>query len=145
MKQDYLIVHKQAVPDYFMKVVEVRKQLELHPNKSVAEICRQQGLSRSTYYKYKDEIFLPEDNEEGHKAVLSIVLAHQEGCLSRILTMLSDMHANILTISQTMPLAGKANVLLCIETQDMNLSLNLAIKKMTKVKGVQNIQLLNVE
>jgi chorismate mutase len=145
MKQDYLIVHKQAVPDYFMKVVEVRKQLELHPNKSVAEICRQQGLSRSTYYKYKDEIFLPEDNEEGHKAVLSIVLAHQEGCLSRILTMLSDMHANILTISQTMPLAGKANVLLCIETQDMNLSLNQAIKKMTKVKGVQNIQLLNVE
>ena len=145
MKHDYLIVHKQAVPDYFMKVVEVRRQIELHPDSSVAQICRQQGLSRSTYYKYKDEIFLPEDNEEGHKAVLSIVLAHQEGCLSRILTMLSDMHANILTISQTMPLAGKANVLLCIETQDLNLSLNQAIKKMTKVKGVQNIQLLNVE
>ena len=145
MKQDYLIVNKQAVPDYFMKVVEVRRQIELHPDSSVAEICRQKGISRSTYYKYKDEVFLPEENEQGHKAVLSIVLAHQEGCLSRILTMLSDMHANILTISQTMPLAGKANVLLCIETQDLSLSLNQAIKKMKKIKGVQNIQLLNIE
>ena len=141
----FYMVKKKALPEILLKVAEANVLLNRGKAKTIKEAIDAVGISRSSYYKYKDEVFLPEENEQGHKAVLSIVLAHQEGCLSRILTMLSDMHANILTISQTMPLAGKANVLLCIETQDLSLSLNQAIKKMTKVKGVQNIQLLNIE
>ena len=59
MLNDYLIVEKSALPDYFIKVVEARRLLESGVYTQVIDAVNAAGISRSTYYKYKDKILEP--------------------------------------------------------------------------------------
>ncbi len=70
MLKDYLIVEKSALPDYFLKVVEARRLLESGACQQVSSVCEQVGISRSTYYKYKDKVIEPTRLTVGRKAVL---------------------------------------------------------------------------
>ena len=82
MLDDYLIVHKSILPDYYEKVVSARLLVESGEAKDVSDAVRRVGISRSTYYKYKDFIFEPYDIQGGKKAVLSMMLTHEQGVLS---------------------------------------------------------------
>ena len=75
MLKGYLIVEKSALPDYFLKVVETRQLLESGECAQVSEAVKQTGISRSTYYKYKDRILEPSELTVGRKAVLSMLCA----------------------------------------------------------------------
>ena len=59
MLKDYLIVERSALPDYFLRVVEARKLLESGACTQVGEAVQRAGISRSTYYKYRDKIIEP--------------------------------------------------------------------------------------
>ena len=61
MKCDYLIVHEKVLPDYFEKVVAARELLRRGKIREVSEAARTVGISRSTYYKYKDYVFMPSE------------------------------------------------------------------------------------
>ena len=100
MLKSYLIIERTALPDYFLKVVEARKLLENGVCDQVSEAVRRVGISRSTYYKYKDRIIEPSELNIGHKATLMLTLTHEAGNLSRVLNEVSAFGANILTITQ---------------------------------------------
>ena len=101
MLKDYLIVEKSALPDYFLKVVEARRLLESGACQQVSGACGQVGISRSTYYKYKDKVIEPTSLTAGRKAVLLLMLDHQSGVLSKVLNRLTGFAVNILTITQS--------------------------------------------
>ena len=52
---EYLIVHKSILPEYFDQVIAAR-ELIVERDYSVTEACKLNNISRSTYYKYKDYI-----------------------------------------------------------------------------------------
>ena len=54
MLEHYLIVHKSVLPDYFEKVVEARRLIESGKAPDVSSAVKMAGISRSTFYKYKD-------------------------------------------------------------------------------------------
>ena len=83
MLKSYLIIERTALPDYFLKVVEARKLLENGVCDQVSEAVRRVGISRSTYYKYKDRIIEPSELNIGHKATLMLTLTHEAGNLPR--------------------------------------------------------------
>lgn len=56
MDSKFVIVDKSILPDYFEKVIEAKHLLETGQAKNVAEASRIAGISRSTYYKYRDSI-----------------------------------------------------------------------------------------
>ncbi|MCF0116236.1 MAG: hypothetical protein HUJ56_12875, partial [Erysipelotrichaceae bacterium] len=58
MSSDYLIIHKSVLPDYFLKVIEVKKALEERKYANISDAVKAVGISRSTYYKYKDYVFV---------------------------------------------------------------------------------------
>lgn len=89
MKEKYLIVNKKILPDYFEKVVEARNLLTEGKVKGISDAAKIVGISRSTYYKYKDYVFLPSDNSIGRKALVSMMLEHKKGVLSEVLNYLS--------------------------------------------------------
>lgn len=64
MQSNYLIVDRRILPDYYEKVVQARDMLREGRVKEVSEAVKLVGISRSTYYKYKDYIFAP-SNETG--------------------------------------------------------------------------------
>ena len=53
MLDQYLIIHKSILPEYYEKVLEARHLLEDGRIKDVSQAVREVGISRSTYYKYR--------------------------------------------------------------------------------------------
>lgn len=145
MKSDYLIVSKKVLPDYFEKVLLARRLLESGAAEDVTGAVRQAGISRSTYYKYKDAIYTPESADSGRKAVISMLLSHEIGVLSNILNRLSALGVNVLTISQSMPIHGVANVVMTLDIAQMNEPLDNAITALGAMRGVENALLISIE
>ena len=145
MPDNYLIIHKSVLPDYYEKVLEARRLLESGKVREVSEAARMAGISRSTYYKYKDYVFEPEEVAGGRKAVLELMLDHQPGVLSAVLSRLFGAGANILTITQSLPVLGKASVTLSIDVSGMSRGISALVSALESVGGVQSVRLLAIE
>ena len=145
MLNDYLIVEKSALPDYFIKVVEARRLLESGVYTQVIDAVNAAGISRSTYYKYKDKILEPSQLTVGRKASLMLQLNHQAGMLSKVISTLSACNANILTITQSLPIHGKASIMLSIDLSQLTEPMDALIESLDAIEGVEHVRLLALE
>lgn len=145
MKGDYLIVHKKILPVYYEKVLEARNLLESGAERDVSAAVRAVGISRSTYYKYKDYIYSPDSGEMGRKAVISLLLSHEIGVLSTVLNKLSAMGVSVMTISQNLPIRDIASVLMTLDVSQMNTTLEETIDTLNAITGVENLSLVAIE
>lgn len=145
MSEQYLIVNTRILPDYYEKVVAARDLVEQRKVKGVSEAVQQVGISRSTYYKYKDFIFSFSENARGRKAVLSLILSHQEGILSEVLNVLAQQHASVLTINQSIPIHDHASVNLSLDISDLDCSIDDVLRHLKEKSGVANVRLIDLE
>ena len=56
MNSDFYLVRKRAVPETLLKVVEVNRLLSAGKVKTIQEAVDRVGISRSSYYKFKNDI-----------------------------------------------------------------------------------------
>ena len=145
MLNEYLIVEKSALPEYFLKVIEARHLLESGACAQVIDAVHAVGISRSTYYKYKDRILEPSQLTVGRKASLMLTLNHQAGMLSKVLSAVSARRANILTITQSLPVHGKASIMLSIDLSQLTRPMDALIATLDAIDGVENVRLLALE
>lgn len=145
MLENYLIIHKSILPEYYSKVLEVRHLMESGKVRDVSQAVKDVGISRSTYYKYKDYILEPSEMAGGRKAVLSMMLAHAPGVLSALLSRISDAGASVLTITQSLPIHNRASVTLSIDVSAISCELTGLIAMMESVPGVEQAKLLAIE
>ena len=64
-KEKYFLVRQKAVPEVLLKVVEAKKLLESEKVMTIQEATDVVGISRSSFYKYKDDILPFYDNTKG--------------------------------------------------------------------------------
>lgn len=145
MKGDYLIVHKKILPVYYEKVLQARNLLESGAERDVSAAVRAVGISRSTYYKYKDYIYSPDGGEMGRKAVISMLLSHEIGVLSTALNRLSSMDISVLTITQSLPIRGVASVVMTLDVSQMSAAIDDAVRELGRLPGVENVALVAIE
>ena len=145
MNSKYLLVDKKILPSYYEKVIEARSLLSSGKIKDVSEAVREVGISRSTYYKYKDYIFTTNTDTDGRKAIISFTLSHKPGILSEVLTKLSERGANILTITQNLPINSKAHVVMTLDISCLALELEDLLKEINSINKVSGTKLISVE
>lgn len=145
MLKSYLIIERSALPDYFIKVLEARRLIDSGACAQVSDAVRKVGISRSTYYKYKDKIIEPSELNFGHRVSLMLTLSHEAGNLSRVLNALSGFGANILTITQSLPLHGTASIMITLDTIKMEAPVEQMIESLQLLQGVERVRLLAVE
>ena len=145
MTKKYLIVNKKILPDVYEKVIEARNLINENSNINISEAVKKVGISRSTYYKYKDYVFSPTENSIGRMAVLSLMLSHKKGILSQVINDISKHNANILTINQTIPINEKANVSLSLDISGVDIAVDEMIDNIKKIEGVVSVSLLSIE
>jgi len=141
----YLLVDKQILPSYYEKVIEARSLLTSGKCKDVSEATKAVGISRSTYYKYKDYLFTTNTDVDGRKAIISFTLAHKPGVLSEVLRALSEKGANILTITQNLPVNSKAHVVLTLDVSALKEEINPLLKEINSISGVSGTKLIAIE
>ncbi len=145
MKKDFLIVSRKILPDYLDKVIYARNLLVNHEASTITEAVQMAGISRNTFYKYKDYVYESTEDTIERKAVLSLILKNESGALSSVLKTLSDLNTSILTISQAIPIAGKANVLLSIDISEMGCEVQEMVNTLKKLPNVRNVHLDAIE
>ncbi len=145
MLENYLIVHKSILPDYFDSVLEAKHLLEEGKAKNVMQATKMVGISRSTYYKYKDFILEPIRMTEGRKAVISMLLSHETGILSHVLAKISEAGASILTITQSLPVHAKASVTITLDISRMPSQISSLLKEIDDCQGVENTKLIAID
>ncbi len=143
MINDYYIVHKSILPDYFDLVVEAR-DLILEENESVSNACKKVNISRSTFYKYKDYIFKP-SKEYGKRVLLHYTLDNLSGCLSNILNYVANQKGNIVAIHQEAPIRNRAYVTMTIDIIEMQKTLSELIDGLRGLSHVITVDLVAVE
>lgn len=145
MQSKYVIVDKSLLPSYCEKVADARELLDLGNAKDVSEAVRMVGISRSTYYKYKDLVKDISTVSMGRHAIISIMTFHKVGALSAVLQIISGHGYNVWTITQNPPVDSKANVVITLELGDDADTLDEMLDKISKLSGVSQVQLLGMD
>lgn len=111
----FYVLRQKAVPEVLLKVAQAKHLLDSGKADSVAEATERVGISRSSFYKYKDDIFPYHENTRGKTITMVIQLDDEPGLLSVVLKKIAEFHANILTIHQSIPVNGIASLSLSID------------------------------
>lgn len=138
MKNDdeFVLVQKHMLPDAIQRTLQAKKLLESGEVTTVQEAVSQVGISRSSFYKYKDSVF-PFNMMDNKKIItISMILEHRAGVLSNVLRLFAKEGANVLTINQTIPLQGEATVSMSVDIAHVKQSLDRVIDSLKGLDGV---------
>ena len=141
-KSSYFVLKEKAVPEVLLKVVEAKRLIDSGKVVSVQEAAEQVGISRSSFYKYKDDIFPFHENQKGKTVTLVIQLDDEPGLLSEVLKSIAEHHANILTIHQSVPVNGIASLTLSIDVFSDSVDLKDMVSQIEQVSGIQYVKII---
>ena len=144
-KTTYFVLKEKAVPEVLQKVVEAKRLLESGRCASVQEATERVGISRSSFYKYKDDIFQFHDNAQGTTITLTFQMEDEPGLLSDVLKIIAEFGANILTIHQSIPINGVASLSLSVQVLPTTGNVSEMLETMELQKGVRNVKILAKE
>lgn len=138
----YYVLKKKAVPEVLLKVVEAKRLLESEKAISIQEAVDITGISRSSFYKYKDDIFPFHDNARGKTITFVLQMDDEPGLLSGVLKLIAEYNANILTIHQTIPINGVASLTLSIDVGPETGNVSEMINAIEMKNGVHYLKIL---
>lgn len=141
-KTKYFVVKKKAVPEVLLKVVEAKKLLESERVLTVQEATDRVGISRSSFYKYKEDIFPFRDNIKGKILTFVIQLHDEPGLLSDVLKVVAEYGANIQTLHQSIPINGVATLTISVEVLAETGDISKMIETIESREGIQYLKIL---
>lgn len=144
-KAGYYVVKQKAVPEVLLKVVEAKRLLESEKVATVQEAVDLVDISRSSFYKYKDDIFPFHDDAQGRTITLTFQMDDEPGLLSDVLKIIADFKANILTIHQSIPINGIASLSISVQVLAQTGDVSEMIATMETWKGVHHVKILAKE
>ena len=140
MNSDFYLVRKRAVPETLLKVVEVNRLLSAGKVKTIQEAVDQVGISRSSYYKFKNDIEEFHSSMAGMTLTLSMEISDETGILSDILREIADFGANILTIHQSIPIGGMASVRISMQVLKSSENVSGLLENLERLSGIRKIR-----
>ena len=142
---DYYVVKKKALPEVLLKVAEAKWLLDSERVSTIQEAADKVGISRSSFYKYKDDIFPFHDSSMGRSITIMLQLDDEHGVLSGILKCVADYQANILTIHQAIPINGVTSVTMSIEVLRSTGDVSELMNALEQIGGVHYLKILSRE
>ncbi|MFD0617988.1 ACT domain-containing protein [Paenibacillus sp. GCM10027629] len=142
MSERFFLVREDILPDALVKTVMAKQRLAEGSAHTVNEAAEQVGLSRSAFYKYKDGIFMVNQLDRERIVTISVDLEHRSGVLSKVLGLVAGFEGNVLTIHQTIPLQGMANVVITVETSRMGDHLTALLEAFRSHEGVKRATII---
>ena len=141
----YYVVSGDILPDVLEQVIQARILLQSGKAKRISEAVKMVGISRGTYYKYKDAVFSFNAEQSNRKAIISMILRNEKGTLSKVLSLVSVKQVNVLAINQTIPINGIANVALTLDISDLEIGIQSLVSLIEAMPMVEKADLVAVE
>ncbi len=140
-KDKYYLIRTKAVPEVLLAVVEAKRLLETGKVQTVQEAAERVGISRSSFYKYKDDIFPFHDDSAGKTVTMMLSLDDAPGLLSRVTKKVAESEANVLTIHQSIPVGGIATLTMSLQLPP-SCSVEELMDSIEKLQGVYSLKIL---
>ncbi|WP_096201446.1 ACT domain-containing protein [Bacillus sp. FJAT-45350] len=140
--EQYYLVRRDMLTEAMQKTLEAKQMLESGKVKKINEAVQAVGLSRSAFYKYKDAIYPFHTMVKEKIITLSINLVDRSGSLSELLSIVAEAECNVLTINQTIPLQGRANITLSIDTTPLIIELSELVRQLEDMEVVEKVELV---
>lgn len=144
-KGQYYVLKEKAVPDVLLRVVEAKRLIDSGRITSVQEATEQVGISRSSFYKYKDDIFPFHETAKGKTITMVIQLDDEPGLLSMVLRTVAEFRANILTIHQSIPINGIASLTLSVDVLPQTGDMTEMVDLIEEQDGIHHVKILGRE
>ena len=144
-KTKYYVVREKAVSEVLLKVVEAKRILDSEQVTTVQEATEQVGISRSSFYKYKDDIFPFHDQAKGRTVTFILQMDDKPGILSDILRTIAEFRGNILTIHQSIPISGIATLTLSVQILQGEGDAEAMVDDIEQMEGIHYLKILGRE
>ena len=144
-KNQYYVLREKAVPEVLLKVIEAKRLLDSGKITSVQEATEMVGISRSSFYKYKDDIFPYHVTQKGKTVTMVIQLEDKPGLLSVVSRVLADYKVNVLTIHQSIPINGISSLTLSADLLPESGAFEEIVSSIESQPGIHYVKVLGRE
>ena len=141
-KEKLYVVSERALPEVLLQVVEAKKLLEAKKVTTVGEAAEAVGISRSSFYKYKDEINFFYEDAKGKTISFLLEMEDRQGLLSEVLKEVATHGVNILTIHQSIPVNGLASLSMSLQVSDGFTDVTEMVASIEAIDGIRRMKLL---
>ncbi|MGM9968333.1 MULTISPECIES: ACT domain-containing protein [unclassified Rummeliibacillus] len=141
--QRYYLVREDVLTDAMQKTLEAKHLLQTGAVTSIWDAVKQVDLSRSAFYKYRDAVFPFHSIVQERILTVFLQLEDRKGTLARLLSTVTDTHCNVLTIHQTIPIQGRANVTLSLDVTAMDVELDELLQSLKKLDFVESAEVIS--
>ncbi len=143
MKNDFYLIRKDILPENFESIIKAREQIE-NEGYSVTQACKENDISRSTYYKYKDCVYKVNDSTSKH-LIITFKVTDIPGVLNSILSYLFSCKVNVLSINQNIPVSNIAFISLTLDIQNLEISIDELKNGAKKLNNVRKVDIIAYE
>ncbi|MDN7240369.1 ACT domain-containing protein [Planococcus sp. N028] len=141
-EQRFYLVREDVLTEAMQKTLEVKKLLQ-RDRMSILDAVAQTGLSRSAFYKYRDAVFPFHSIVKERILTVFLQLEDRAGTLATLLQSVAEARCNILTIHQTIPIQGRANVTLSLDVTAMEIDLETFLQQLKKLDFVESADVVS--
>lgn len=138
----YFVLKQKAIPEVLLKVVEAKRLIDSERALTIQEATEKVGISRSSFYKYKDDIFPFYENAKGRTITMVLQMDDEQGLLSDLLHIVAVYRANILTIHQSIPVSNVATLTLSVEVRPDTGDISGMVGEMERETGVHYVKII---
>ncbi len=142
-EKEFVIVSSDVLPEVVLKVLEAKRLLAQGICRTSTEACREVGVSRSAYYKYKDSAFIYSEKMNERIVTFCVVLSDRPGLLAEVLNEFYHLDANILTINQNIPIDSAATVMITARFNDAAEDLSEITRAVLRISGVASAKVIS--
>ena len=141
-KDKLYLVSERALPEVLLQVVEAKKLLETKKVMTVGEAAEAVGISRSSFYKYKDDINYFYEDARGKTISFLLEMEDRQGLLSEVLKEVARYGVNILTIHQSIPVNGLASLSLSLQILNGLTDVTDMAASVEAIDGIRRMKIL---
>jgi len=137
MTARFYVVREDILPEAIVKTIQVKDILKSGEAHTINEAVERVGLSRSAFYKYKDGVYALTEIAKEHIITVAMDLEHRSGVLSNVLAIIAAQEGNVLTMNQSIPLQGYANVVLSVDVSKLSIDVEPFLDLLKAQSGVR--------
>ncbi|MBM7697891.1 ACT domain-containing protein [Kurthia huakuii] len=141
--QRYYLVREDVLTDAMQKTLQAKHLLQTGMVSSIWDAVKEVDLSRSAFYKYRDAVFPFHSIVQERILTVFLQLEDRKGTLARLLSTVTETHCNVLTIHQTIPIQGRANVTLSLDVTAMDVELDDLLQNLKKLDFVESAEVIS--
>ncbi|WP_010303563.1 ACT domain-containing protein [Kurthia senegalensis] len=141
--QRYFLVREDVLTDAMQKTLQAKHLLQTGAVSSIWDAVKEVDLSRSAFYKYRDAVFPFHSIVQERILTVFLQLEDRKGTLARLLSTVTETHCNVLTIHQTIPIQGRANVTLSLDVTAMDVELDELLQHLKKLDFVESAEVIS--